>query len=350
MLILRGIQAQAQAHILANTCSESLRDLAAELEWSKPESIWTDEPTVRLITSKTVSMVPSGTLERFHLLGRYRDKWSSTFASAPDALQGDARLLIALLGEQGTTLAADKGFGLRMLNSRKLLVPTVEVLNARIDRLNQILPSDRQIGIKFYSADGKVDRFEFLRRFALEGMLPISETSGELLIHDFSYHVPSLLAPPELIRSWRLKVRLAIDLFDYIKSKNPSDRGYELIEEKILSQVSKSLDYANGNFGRSLSSPGSSFYSSFRYMDPELTSEKYLIEILKNFAYPADEMQRSGLFLQEILGHYTEFKKLQANLKQQERPSKERTYSSDEMQKMSRTRPLEIIAAIEKLD
>jgi hypothetical protein len=114
------------------------------------------------------------------------------------------------------------GFG--MAADGAYLRPNDLLLNSSIERLNQALPIDQPITLRFYSPTGSplVESDVFLNRFVDNGEMPLAPVSMEAR-HDISTHtIAPFVFPQELTDGMRARVGAVRDLVRELEVSAPS--------------------------------------------------------------------------------------------------------------------------------
>lgn len=169
------------------------------------------DPTV--VVSNETGSILTARENRLELKGK---TWFSE--SRPDnaeaAPQGDPRWIAIVLGGDLAHY-----FGVSSLSSKVMSVAHTDFIDRQIAELNAKLRAlgFDEIPVRFFtSADALESSENYNKRFAEEGLLPIS-SEPRLYIHDISYHLGTIVVPPSLVKVTR-KVTAAQNAFtEYLK-------------------------------------------------------------------------------------------------------------------------------------
>lgn len=163
--------------------------------------------------------------------------WLSDASSHNAALQGDPRWFINTFGDKGA-----EAFGFKQIDDLTLEIPDAVEISRSIDIINQRMSQQRlgePIAIHFYpSPQERVPVDEYLTRWSEEGSLPLAERHMSM-IHDTSYHTPSILIPPRLVELSRNQTKYLLDFVKFLRDKIPFEKRpfnfeNDLFELKML--------------------------------------------------------------------------------------------------------------------
>lgn len=182
-------------------------------------------------------------------------------------------------GEQGTPILGVKElgpilgefFGFKLIHDHLIEFPDVTELNARIDRMNQLILESRQktksssidgnrepntglIKVHFFEApEGAVDVDTYLRKFFKEGMIPVATAGADgdqtYLMHDLGLHVAAfLLIPNRVMNLVKMQAQFIFEFESFMAEKSPgefSDPQFKRVLQKI--RLSKVMDIDFGS-------------------------------------------------------------------------------------------------------
>jgi hypothetical protein len=158
--------------------------------------------------------------------------WLSDASSHHAALQGDPRWFINTFGNKGA-----ETFGFKQIDDLTLEIPDAIEISRSIDLINERMSHQRlaqPIAIHFYpSPQERVPVDEYLTRWAQEGSLPLAERHMSM-IHDTSYHVPSILIPPRLVELSRLQTQYLLDFVKFLRERIPFEKHPPSFENDIF--------------------------------------------------------------------------------------------------------------------
>ncbi|MES2769547.1 MAG: hypothetical protein V4596_10430 [Bdellovibrionota bacterium] len=230
--------------------------------------------------------------------------WRSEYKEGRNDLQGDPRTFSMILGPK----VAQK-FGFRSISENQMTAPSAEAFNSYIRRMNIKLNMNRQevIRIMFYETGDKLlSDLEYLQRFAYEARLPLAK-SGNLAIHDISYHTLSILLQNNLIMPARKTAQFILELnsrleTDPLLSPNEKQIAKQFMED-IIGKFVSSLDVGTGNLVVIMNVANKDLFehSLSRLKDlPKLINLSGLSDYLQNFIYyksrrPSENLQKAFL-------------------------------------------------------
>ena len=176
------------------------------------------------------------------LLRRIGDKWHSSYRSDL-AVQGDPTLVIQALGEK-----AARVLGFELLSDHELLVPTPELLNRAIERINYRLPEGKKIVFRFYQ-QLQLDRARYnhllgqrrlpLRRPTFLEKTAAHSTNNNLFVHDIANHPGVITLPEPVAREIADYAHKLANLIESLEGDIPT-RSFQ----SLHFQVSVDLDLA----------------------------------------------------------------------------------------------------------
>ncbi|MGE4133931.1 MAG: hypothetical protein AB7F86_20005 [Bdellovibrionales bacterium] len=121
--------------------------------------------------------------------------WASLHSTLHYDVQGDPRWFVEAMGCEAAQV-----FGFDITSEHDMWVPDVKEFNAAISKVNAELTRQGQAPIPFtfyQGANGKLRLDSYVRKYAVEGQLPIAP-GGNHMIHDLSFHSGAILTPPVL--------------------------------------------------------------------------------------------------------------------------------------------------------
>jgi hypothetical protein len=140
-------------------------------------------------------------------------------------------------------------------------IPSWDFLNARISEYNQAVarvspnPEAHRILLSFYPATGLVSDEDFLRRFAYNGEVPISQVLEDgdetMLFHDTNIHTAKWFAVLNyMVRIAQAQARLVLEFRQYFKDHAPEKANlpqFKFYLEYLLFAQGNKLDAGSGN-------------------------------------------------------------------------------------------------------
>ncbi|PWU12475.1 MAG: hypothetical protein C5B49_16330 [Bdellovibrio sp.] len=146
----------------------------------------------------TVGLPPSHIRERFNdpifIVKRKEGKpWNSTHGPFEAAIQSDPRMPFIALGPEVAQV-----LGFYMTDENTILYPRVARINEGISKLNQHLPGDDPVDVRYYEQTGSLED-EYLPR--LSGQIreiPVGLDDVYLVIHDEAVHISAVGMPKGL--------------------------------------------------------------------------------------------------------------------------------------------------------
>ncbi len=190
-----------------------------------------------------------------HLLKRrYGLEWRSDYESMPDAVQGDPRWFIFAVGEE-----VAKFFGFEMLSHDLMTAPDAAELAGAIRKVNEVLIAAGKEPIRIHFVDAESIPLTALQYavHAARGEIPIAR-SGPVVIHDSSYHMLILYAPPPYMERARTRDGLLLALHDHwVQPKyepNCEHCELRLWLEKLVRNAAANMDEGTAGFSLYLQS------------------------------------------------------------------------------------------------
>jgi len=241
----------------------------------------------------------------------------------------DLRLPSALLG-----LFEARYFGFQQINSKEMIVPTVEELNKAIEDFNRDLsPNDpRLIKVRFYESQSPVETAEdYVRRFARPTEIPESvkklahdpveipvSLRGRSFTHDISAHVlEGVFGSNEYFEILQGRARLWLDFVDYAKTHSADSSDFAKWSQRIFDSLAYQIDQlgmSSGNFvdpdsklqikrvGHDLTHESQAYKNHDPITeDPGIDSKAFLIAGMDNEKVPALSHSAWDFFISDSL-------------------------------------------------
>lgn len=224
--------------IHSNCCTNLFTELA---EVSQLSSQGTIIPTVSITKQKDS-----------YLLRRTGSNWFSNFMDINriDAPQGNPLWALFIPGKNVSEFV---GFKI-IKEDRELEVPTPEMLNKKLQKINTKLPEGEKCLVSFYHPKGELSSYDYLKNFAERLQLPI-ESEGITLVHDISYHVwSSNMYPNAATKLAALQTKEMLKLIDFvnikIKETPPQEASniifLEAVRNRLIAKQVNAIDLGTG--------------------------------------------------------------------------------------------------------